>query len=264
MNPFPTDEKHEPSIATNSSRSMSTPNETHLRAARSLDAMADAYSRPERVKMFAEELSDCFPTTTDNTDQKHAYLSDLLAVIHRDGGHYEEEHGVEKAFNDALSKLTEHYLPAVQSPAAPALTSGDAELVCTLNRAAKARKLQDAESRVPADTTFANAFESAAARITALSAHVAELSETVELLTACKNVAGDRIAGLERDKARLDWLEEWHLSLSRLTSPDMSGLRFVGQAYNPAKARGKAGGSYIQIQGSTIRGAIDAAMNRNR
>lgn len=68
-----------------------------------------------------------------------------------------------------------------------------------------------------------------------------------------------QVAELRNDKERLDWLERYHLSLSRLTSPDMSGLRFVGQCFNPARERGKGGPSYLKIEGSTIRSAIDAA-----
>jgi hypothetical protein len=61
------------------------------------------------------------------------------------------------------------------------------------------------------------------------------------------------------DSARLDWLEKYLMSLSRITSPDMSGLRYVGQCSNPAKERGEGGPSYLRIQGATIRAAIDAA-----
>ena len=32
-----------------------------------------------------------------------ALLRDLLAVIHRDGGHYTERHGMVKAFSDAMA-----------------------------------------------------------------------------------------------------------------------------------------------------------------
>lgn len=32
-------------------------------------------------------------------------LRDLLAVIHRDGGHYVEEHGLDKAIEDAKTKV---------------------------------------------------------------------------------------------------------------------------------------------------------------
>lgn len=31
-------------------------------------------------------------------------LRDLLAVIHRDGGHYTEEHGLQKSFDDAIQR----------------------------------------------------------------------------------------------------------------------------------------------------------------
>jgi len=32
-------------------------------------------------------------------------LSNILAVIHGDGGHYEDEHGIEKATKDAIEKF---------------------------------------------------------------------------------------------------------------------------------------------------------------
>jgi hypothetical protein len=66
-------------------------------------------------------------------------------------------------------------------------------------------------------------------------------------------------AKLRKDEARLDWLEEHLLSLCELSAPDMSGIRYSGQARNPAKARGEGGSSYIRIQGGTVRAAIDAA-----
>lgn len=44
--------------------------------------------------------------------QERAYLSDLLAVIHRDGGHYEERVGATRAFHSACKKLARVYLPA--------------------------------------------------------------------------------------------------------------------------------------------------------
>ncbi len=34
-------------------------------------------------------------------------LSELLAIIHRDGGHYEAQHGTEKAVQDAMNKIHE-------------------------------------------------------------------------------------------------------------------------------------------------------------
>jgi len=37
--------------------------------------------------------------------EQAARVSNLLAVIHRDGGHYEQEHGTEKAVADALVLL---------------------------------------------------------------------------------------------------------------------------------------------------------------
>lgn len=69
----------------------------------------------------------------------------------------------------------------------------------------------------------------------------------------------DAVRELEVDKADLDWLEKYLMSLSNLTAPDMGGLRYVGQARNPAKERGEAGPSFIRVQGPTIRAAIRAA-----
>ena len=40
------------------------------------------------------------------TDDKHlTQLRNLLAIIHRDGGHYVAEHGLEKATEDAIKKV---------------------------------------------------------------------------------------------------------------------------------------------------------------
>ena len=57
---------------------------------------------------------DCPTMTGGNTccwicrcaaaESRVAYLGNLLAVIHGDGGHYEEEHGTQKAAKDAEAK----------------------------------------------------------------------------------------------------------------------------------------------------------------
>ena len=44
--------------------------------------------------------TQCF-LTVSITDYEHL-LNELLAVIHRDGGHYVQEHGIEKAVEDAI------------------------------------------------------------------------------------------------------------------------------------------------------------------
>lgn len=41
----------------------------------------------------------------EQLEKSHKYFSDLLAVIHRDGGHYQAMHGDEKASVDAIFKL---------------------------------------------------------------------------------------------------------------------------------------------------------------
>lgn len=37
--------------------------------------------------------------------ERHKMLDELLAVIHRDGGHYTLEHGYKKSFADAVAKV---------------------------------------------------------------------------------------------------------------------------------------------------------------
>lgn len=41
----------------------------------------------------------------EQLEKSYRYFSDLLAVIHGDGGHYQAMHGDEKAFVDAIFKL---------------------------------------------------------------------------------------------------------------------------------------------------------------
>lgn len=69
---------------------------------------------------------------------------------------------------------------------------------------------------------------------------------------------------MRTDTELLDFLERYHQSLSRLTAPDMGGLRYVGQIQNPAKERGEAGPTYVFIKGPTIREAIDQAITRTK
>lgn len=41
----------------------------------------------------------------EQLEKSHKYFSDLLAAIHKDGGHYQAMHGDEKASVDAIFKL---------------------------------------------------------------------------------------------------------------------------------------------------------------
>lgn len=52
------------------------------------------------------ELSHLFPIIIENTRNMDLFKS-LLAVIHRDGGQYIERYGIEKAYDDAISKITQ-------------------------------------------------------------------------------------------------------------------------------------------------------------
>lgn len=42
-------------------------------------------------------------------EESEKMLSDLLAVIHGDGGHYEAQHGRTKSFNDAIRKVSNRF-----------------------------------------------------------------------------------------------------------------------------------------------------------
>jgi selenocysteine lyase/cysteine desulfurase len=48
------------------------------------------------------------------TDQSATRLGELLSVIHRDGGHYVQEHGIDKAYEDAL-RLSADRLPTLST-----------------------------------------------------------------------------------------------------------------------------------------------------
>ena len=63
----------------------------------------EATNKSYRVRVsYAEGKSP--ETLADEATEK---LRELLAVIHRDGGHYEEEHGMEKAWQDAMTLSSE-------------------------------------------------------------------------------------------------------------------------------------------------------------
>jgi len=49
-------------------------------------------------------INDGNPFVEEIEEKGNKQLSNLLAVIHRDGGHYEQEHGTEKAVNNAIAR----------------------------------------------------------------------------------------------------------------------------------------------------------------
>ena len=56
---------------------------------------------PASVRESSEQ--DAITAWNTRTDDKHlGQLKNLLAIIHRDGGHYVAEHGLEKATEDAI------------------------------------------------------------------------------------------------------------------------------------------------------------------
>jgi len=66
------------------------------------------YVRCRDCSVSVRENSEQAATTAWNTrtDTK-PQLMDLLAIIHRDGGHYVAEHGLEKAQQDAIKIIYE-------------------------------------------------------------------------------------------------------------------------------------------------------------
>ena len=61
---------------------------------------------PASVRESSEQAA--ITAWNTRTDDKHLLqLRNLLAVIHRDGGHYVETYGLEKATEDAIKKVSE-------------------------------------------------------------------------------------------------------------------------------------------------------------
>ena len=74
--------------------------EDHFALCNNLDCIAEGPTRP------TEEAA--ITAWNTRTDAKHlSQLMDLLAIIHRDGGHYVAEHGLEKAQQDAIKIIYE-------------------------------------------------------------------------------------------------------------------------------------------------------------
>lgn len=59
-------------------------------------------------------------------------LSELLAIIHRDGGHYEAQHGTEKAVQDAMNKI--HGMRAAMQEFCDRVESGEVRSTYTYNK----------------------------------------------------------------------------------------------------------------------------------
>jgi len=61
---------------------------------------------PASVRESSEQAA--ITAWNTRTDDKHlGQLGNLLAIIHRDGGHYVETYGLEKATEDAIKKVSE-------------------------------------------------------------------------------------------------------------------------------------------------------------
>lgn len=56
---------------------------------------------------FYQNVSTGWRAWEAAAQQRSQMLSNLLAVIHRDGGHYEEKHGTEQAVKDAMTLSSE-------------------------------------------------------------------------------------------------------------------------------------------------------------
>ena len=66
---------------------------------------AKAFCRLEKAEQIAVEYvrADLVATLTEQVERLTKPLSELLAIIHRDGGHYQAAHGAEKAAADAAT-----------------------------------------------------------------------------------------------------------------------------------------------------------------
>ena len=59
----------------------------------------------ERANAQAEKFEREWYLRGDVLDATEYWLGSLLAVIHRDGGHYQAEHGMQKASGDAITAV---------------------------------------------------------------------------------------------------------------------------------------------------------------
>lgn len=72
----------------------------------------------ERVVKHFQALDKAIRNTRLSTIPSHRMLCDLLAVVHRDGGHYTGEHGLEKSWRDAM-QLSSDRIATIPSPDLP-------------------------------------------------------------------------------------------------------------------------------------------------
>ncbi len=61
------------------------------------------------------------------------------------------------------------------------------------------------------------------------------------------------------DTEIIDWMEDNLISLSKLSAPDMGGIRFAGQTHN--LFRNARRGGFFRINHRSIRAAIEEAAN---
>lgn len=83
----------------------------------------------DRLERWCSLLSAAQPPPVAQRAEHH--LRELLAVIHRDGGHYAEEHGLEKACEDAAAKWYAEHPPPVAQRAEPTPMSHAGALATT-------------------------------------------------------------------------------------------------------------------------------------
>ena len=71
-----------------------------------IERMVEVYTGPEywcrQDAVRLRRIADVINTYLDTTDRTESHLLDLLAVLHRDGGHYTAEHGIKKSVEAAL------------------------------------------------------------------------------------------------------------------------------------------------------------------
>ena len=73
--------------------------------------IADLNQAQECSEEFAEKELERYKNAHEAAEREltkiQRYLNDLLAIIHRDGGHYQAEHGYEKAVRDAINVISQ-------------------------------------------------------------------------------------------------------------------------------------------------------------
>lgn len=201
--------------------------------------MAD--SKPSRVEIAARAtvlenatLREKVVALTEQVERLTKPLSELLAIIHRDGGHYQAAHGAEKAAADAATVWANLQLRA---EAAEAELAKRAEPVADIIEKIAAKLL--GEVNAPEQAVYRVAREIASLIAPPPSAPGAVKEAEAKLLAGLIRA---RLLGVEPDSQDLVLEDDdWRLILSALDTE---------QGWRPIETAPKDGTRFLAIEGT--------------